>query len=289
MHITVLLHEAVEALQVTPEHWYIDGTFGRGGHTEMILQKGGNVVAFDVDQEAIEFGENEFEEEIAQKKLILLRENFEKIGHFVSSLNIKPSGALFDFGTSTDQLKDQSRGFSFEGTAELDMRMDNRLGVKAKDLLALLSEKQLADLFIEYGGEHEARRIAKSIVYFREKAPITTTDQLVRIIENAKYEKRSHLNPATKVFQALRIAVNSELDSIAQGLPQALELLEPGGHIVTIAFHEGEDRIVKQMFKTWELEHKGHHLTKDIIEPSAEELAANKRARSAKMRIFEKK
>jgi 16S rRNA (cytosine1402-N4)-methyltransferase len=166
--------------------------------------------------------------------------------------------------------------------------MDDRLGVKAKDLLALLSERQLADLFAEHG-EDANRKIAREIVYRRKKQVITTTQQLAHLIEEVKPGHRGHLHPATKVFQALRVAVNGELDSIHQVLPQAFAALTEGGRLVTISFHEGEDRIVKNFFNQEEDEGKAVHLTHKVITASEQELEENQRSRSAKLRILEKK
>ncbi len=296
-HVSVLLNEAVEALQVQPGKWYVDGTFGRGGHTRAILEKGGKVIAFDVDAEAIQFGQEAFQKEIADGRLILVRENFAKLASEVQRLEKERgitvagslTGVLFDFGVSSPQMNSETRGFSFQYDADLDMRMDDRLGVKAKDLLALLSERQLTESFREFGGENEAKKIAKAIVMQREKAAIHTVGQLADLIERVKRQPRGHLNPSTKVFQALRILVNSELSSIEEAMPQVLSLLAPGGRLVTIGFHEGEDRIAKSVMRKWEHDGKGAHLTKEVVTPSAEELMINTRSRSAKLRIFEKK
>lgn len=292
-HIPVLLLETISALEVKPDAWYIDATFGRGGHTNQILTAGGKVIAFDVDQDAIKFGQDQFSAQIQTGQLILIRDNFTQLEKVVKKLQTENKighiqGILFDFGTSSDQLKGDTRGFSFESDSELDMRMDDRLGVKAKDLLAILPEKQLAQLFIDFGGEHEARSVARAIVLERQKQPIQTTHELVTIITRTKHEKRSHLHPATKVFQALRIAVNSELDAIQAVLPQALQVLGVTGKIVTISFHEGEDRIVKQQFKDWEKNNLGINETKNIITASQTEINQNPRSRSAKLRIFKK-
>lgn len=295
MHIPVLLAEAIEALQVKPDNWYMDGTFGRGGHTNRILKLGGKVVAFDVDQEAIEFGHQQFASEIASARLVLVNENFEKAADAVHLLQERQAvgqlhGALFDFGTSSDQLMSPTRGFSFESQAPLDMRMDLRLGVKAIDLLKLINEKQLAEAFSELGGEREAKSVAKALKKHLEDNSDATTQTaaaLAQVIAKAKYEPRGKLHPATKVFQALRILVNSELDAITQAMPQIRRLLLPGSRIVTIAFHEGEDRIMKQLFADWERNQVGKRITKDVIKPSLEEEERNPRARSAKLRIFE--
>lgn len=290
MHKSVLAQEALTFLEVQPNEWYIDATFGRGGHTRLILNQGGSVIAFDHDQTAIEYGQEEFRQVIKEKRLILVRENFNKLTTEcqIQLPDTRFSGILFDFGTSVDQLKDEHRGFSFESDAELDMRMDDRLGVKAKDLLAILPEKQLEELFRNEGGEEEARAIARRIVKQRATSPITTTYELTDLIESVKQRRTGGLNMSTKVFQALRIAVNVELDNIRESLPQTLALIKAKGRIVTISFHEGEDRIVKNTFKQWETEQKGQQLTKKPVEPTLEEVQQNKRARSAKLRVFEK-
>lgn len=288
-HITVMLKDAVEALEVKPGYWYVDGTFGRGGHTQKILEAGGKVIAFDFDQAAINFGKEKFASQIETGKLILVRENFSNLSDTIINLQTnnqvtKIDGILFDFGTSTQQLTSKQRGFSFEGEGPLDMRMDQRLGVQAKDLLAIIPEKQLAELFRDMGGEQDANRIAKAIK--KSPTPIKTTKQLADLVLKVKGRRSSKIHPATKVFQALRIAVNTELDNISQMLPQALNLISDGGKIVTIAFHEGEDRIVKHTFKTWESRKLGYNLTKKPTSPSQSEINNNQRSRSAKMRVF---
>lgn len=285
-----MLEDAVKALDIQPDCWYIDCTFGRGGHTEKILQAGGKVVAFDFDQEAIDYGAEKFADAIRTGKLILIRENFASLAQIVSNLQKNNQigeihGILLDFGTSTQQLTSQERGFSFDGDGPLDMRMDQRLGVQAKDLLAIIPENQLTELFRDFGGEIDAKRIVKAIK--TSKTPITQTNQLADLIIKVKGRQKGKLHPATKVFQALRIAVNTELDNITALLPQALNILSDGGKIVTIAFHEGEDKIVKHMFRSWETEKLGATNKKPAI-PSEEEISINTRARSAKMRVFTK-
>jgi 16S rRNA (cytosine1402-N4)-methyltransferase len=286
LHQSVMLEEAINGLDVQPDSWYIDGTFGRGGHTKAILEKGGNVIAFDVDHQAIEYGQQQFEKEIEQGCLILIRENFDHLQAEIQKLQQENrigeiSGVLFDFGTSVDQLLDKERGFSFDSDAELDMRMDNRLGVKAKDLLAVLPEKQLAELFLNEGGEKFAKPIAKKIVDRRSQKPITTTKELANLVEKVK-QRRGKLHPATKVFQALRIAVNTELTSIKTVLPQAFAVLDTG-NIVAISFHEGEDRLVKRFFKQLEEEQQIKEQT--LRQPSETEINTNPRSRSARLRI----
>lgn len=289
-HITVMLNDAINALDIQKKCWYVDCTFGRGGHTEKILQAGGNVIAFDFDQEAIDYGTEKFASDITKGNLFLIRENFTSLAETV--LNLQKNnrvgvihGVLLDFGTSTQQLTSQDRGFSFDGNGPLDMRMDQRLGVQAKDLLAIIPENQLTDLFRDFGGEIDAKRIVKAIK--ASKTPITQTNQLADLIVKVKGRQNGKLHPATKVFQALRIAVNTELDNITSLLPQALSILVDSGKIVTIAFHEGEDKIVKHTFRSWEAENLGFTAKKPTT-PSEEEVSINTRARSAKMRVFVK-
>ncbi|MCC6710796.1 MAG: 16S rRNA (cytosine(1402)-N(4))-methyltransferase RsmH [Candidatus Pacebacteria bacterium] len=292
-HITVMLKEAVDFLQVKPGKWYVDATFGRGGHTGEILSRGGKVIAFDFDQESINRGQEKFTEEIKDDQLILVRENFDQLATVLKKLNKENqlAGVLFDFGTSTDQLMSDNRGFSFENpNADLDMRMDNRLGVKASDLLKVLTTKQLAQIFKDFGGEDKAKSIAKNIEKIKEKNPnnLETVGALVEAVNKSYNHQRGKINPATKVFQALRIVVNDEINNIEKALPQALANLKPQGRIVTIGFHEGEDRIAKQTFNLWEQQHKGQKITDKALKPSVEELTNNPRSRSAKLRVFER-
>lgn len=282
-HVPVLLNEALDALAVEKDAWYIDGTFGRGGHTRAILNKGGKVIAFDWDPEAIEHGKQTFASEIENNWLLFIQESFANLRQAVTQQPI--AGILFDFGTSTEQLTSAKRGFSFEGDGPLDMRMDPNLGVTAADLLAVVPEKQLAELFKDFGGEPQAKAIAKAIK--RNLTPIKTTKQLSDVILSISRNRHGKLHPATKVFQALRIAVNSELDQITAALPQAFELLAPAGHLVTIAFHEGEDRIAKHFMK--EQEKNQTAVVSPIITASEEEITRNPRARSAKLRHLQKK
>jgi 16S rRNA (cytosine1402-N4)-methyltransferase len=288
-HVPVMLSEATEALQIHPNEWYIDATFGGGGHTGEILRQGGNVLAFDWDRPAIEAGNKKFADHINQGKLVLIRESFAKLHDETTKMQTEQKvgriqGILFDFGTSTDQLLSSERGFSFTGDGELDMRMDDRLGVQAKDILAVVPEKQLSELFLETGGEPQARKIAKAIK--SSPVPITTTGQLAELVKKVKKGRTGKLHPATKVFQALRIAVNSELEQISLALPQALDLLQPGGSIVTIAFHEGEDRIAKRYFREWAKTGLGEE--SGPFTPADGEVQKNPRARSAKLRVFRK-
>ncbi|OGJ38637.1 MAG: 16S rRNA (cytosine(1402)-N(4))-methyltransferase [Candidatus Pacebacteria bacterium RIFOXYB1_FULL_39_46] len=297
-HQPVMLKEAIDALQVKAGRWYVDATFGRGGHSQAILDQGGRVVGLDFDEQTIDLARRRFSEALENNSLILVRENFDKLTQIIEQLKQEKVlsgqiwGILFDFGTSTDQLMAEDRGLSFEHRqAKLDMRLDNRLGVKASDLLKVLTVKQLTQIFEDLGGEEQAKKIAKAIVRVRENNPadLEVVGSLVALISANKSRRSGHLHPATKVFQALRIAVNDELDNIERVLPQALALVNPGGRIVTIAFHEGEDRPVKQIFAEWEEQEKGVRISKKPIQPTETEINQNPRSRSAKLRIFERK
>lgn len=294
IHQPVLLKEAIDLLDPQQGLWYLDGTFGRGGHTAEIMARGANVVALDYDEQAIAAGKLRFEQEITGGRLLLVRENF--AGFVAVWPKLPPqakklSGALFDFGTSIEQLRYDQRGLSFSNPdAPLDMRLDDRLGVTAADLLMVLSEKQLAQLFFEAGGEMRAKAIARAIVQLRKRGTkLETTGDLIQVILKTSPHRQGHLHPATKVFQALRIAVNDELSNISDGLPLIFAELQPGSRLVTIAFHEGEDRIVKQLFKQWEISGSGNLITKKPITPSEQEINNNSRSRSAKLRALEKK
>lgn len=291
-HIPVMLKEAVESLSIKPGAWYIDGTFGRGGHTRAILNQGGKVIALDHDNEAISYGMTHFVKDLEEGNLKLIHENFEKIGSHPETSSLQVSGILFDFGVNSAQLDVADRGFSFQVDAPLDMRMDMRLGVTAKDLVNALGKKELYDLLTTYAQEFNARVIVDAILQSRKEKPIETTLELAELIEHAvggrAKGKSGKLHPATRTFMALRMAVNDELGSIQHALPLSLDRLVFGGRLVTISFHEGEDRLVKQAMREWEEQKKGTMLTKHPLEPSTDELMANPRSRSAKLRVFEK-
>lgn len=295
-HQPVMLTEALDGLRVKPSQWYVDATFGAGGHTAAILEQGGRVVGLDYDQLAVEAGEDRFASAIETGQLILIRENFDQLLTVIKPLQQSAQvgaihGILFDFGTTSDQLTSVSRGLSFQGEdEELDMRLDQRLGVKAKDLLAVMSQDQLQKVFSEFGGERESKRVSEAIVKRRNEGQlIETVGELVALIMNTKKHYPDKINPATKVFQALRIAVNDELGNIERVLPAALELVASGGRLVTIAFHQGEDRLAKTFFRKWEDTERGERINRSVIKPSEQELDSNPRARSAVLRIFEKK
>lgn len=286
-HIPVLLEEAIELLAIKSGSWYIDATFGRGGHTRAILESGGRVIALDHDKEAISYGMRKFVREMEDQRIILARENFEHIESVVRTAGKKIHGILADFGVSSPQIDDPSRGFSFQHDAPLDMRMDDRLGVQAKDLINGLGKKELYEILTRYAQERHAHTIVAAVLDARRKKPIETTTELAHIIEKVVH-KEGHLHPATKTFQALRIVVNDELGSIERFLPAALRSLEKGGRLVTISFHEGEDRIVKRFEADAEVAGECRILTKKPVEVSEDEREGNWRSRSAKLRAIEK-
>lgn len=283
--------EVLEWLQPKPGAWYLDATFGAGGHTRKLLEAGARVVALDFDQTAIDQGGVQFASEINQGQLILIRANFANLNQAPQLRETQFSGALFDLGTSSDQLTSTERGLSFSGDGPLDMRLDTRLGVTAADLLAALSHPQLSQLFIEYGGEQPmiAKKVATKILAARAQQPLVRTAQLVELINSVKPHKSGQLHPATKIFQALRIAVNTEIDNLAQALPQVERLLQPGARLVVISFHDGEDRVVKHWMQQAEAHQQGQRLFKKPLTPSQAELQQNPRSRSAKLRVFEKR
>jgi len=285
-----MLETALDQLQVKPGNWYLDATLGYGGHTQAIIAAGASVIGFDWDQTAVDFVSQNYSDLIDQGRLLVLSEAYSQMEKVVRSLepNIQDRilGVLFDLGTSVPQLTSSQHGLSFAADGPLDMRMSpEKQGVTAADLLIFMTQKELTQVLRDFGGETEANKLARAIKASPE--PIKTTGQLVTIIEKVKH-RTGKLHPATKVFQALRIAVNSELDHLSSALPQALSLLNSGGRIVTIAFHEGEDRIAKHTFRDWETQKLGTQITKHPLVPNLAEIALNPRSRSAKLRSFEK-
>jgi 16S rRNA (cytosine1402-N4)-methyltransferase len=294
-HTTVLLKETIDNLQVKKGRLYVDATLGGGGHSFEILNRGGRVLGLDADQEALDFVKKELrirnqELRIEERSLILAKGNFKDIDNIAREENIQSvAGAVFDLGVSSHQLESAERGFTFMQDGPLDMRMDRDLSVKAEGLVNILHKSELAELFEKYGEEPFARRIADAIISARKVKAIQTTAELVEIVKRVVPRRNSDINPATKVFQALRIAINDELGSLKDALPKYLELLEPGGRLCIISFHSLEDRIIKQQFNQWAAEGEGIVITKKPIIPTDEELERNRRARSSKLRVFEKK
>ena len=285
-HKSVLLQEAVTALEVAKDKKYIDATLGAGGHTKEILERGGIVLGIDQDEDALQFVRDNFRTQIEAKTLEVARGNFAEIEEIARERGFTSvSGILFDVGVSSHQLDTNERGFSFLSDAALDMRMDRRLGVTAADLLKVLTKKQLYELFTEYGEENNAWRIAEAIDKQRRVVSIETTKQLADLVARIS-PKKGKIHPATKVFQALRIAVNDELGSLTKGLQKGAQLLSANGKLVVISFHSLEDRIVKKTFLQLEKEKRGTILTEKPIVPTDAEIEDNARARSAKMRVF---
>ncbi len=287
-HQPVLLAEVLEWLAPRDGGIYVDGNLGLGGHSAKILEMSaphGRLVAFDWDAAAMAIAR----ERLADfgDRVHFVRRNFAVISDTLAELGIaKVDGILLDLGLSSLQLDESGRGFTFKGSEPLDMRMDDRGGRTAADLLNTAGQDELADIFYYYGEERQARPIAARIVEARRSEPFVVTEQLVRVVEWA-VPKRFHpkkIHVATKVFQALRIAVNGELENLARVLADGAGLLAPGGRFCIISFHSLEDRLVKQAF------HDNpalRVLTRKPIVAGAAELAANPRARSAKLRVAE--
>lgn len=289
-HIPVMLKEVLRELQIKKGQWYVDCNLGGGGHTTGILEEGGNVLGIDLDPDAITEVSGNLTEYIKAGRLKLAQTNFANIDQAVKDNNISEvSGVLFDLGVSTHQLEEVDRGFSFNADAPLDMRMDNSKGVSAKDLINGLYEKELAELFLKLGEENWSKPIAKAVVKYRETKAIESTNELAQIILSVRRRSpadRTH--PATRIFQALRIAVNDELNSLREALPKAFEVLKPGGRIAVISFHSLEDRIVKNYFRALDEKKLGKLITDKPLETSDQETMQNPRARSAKLRVIEK-
>jgi len=290
IHTSVLLDETLEFISPVSGGIYVDGTLGLGGHTEEILHRSGpdgKIIAFEWDESAIERAEARLFP--YKNRFKIIRRNFAEIKEGLDEVKVTGiDGLLIDIGLSSLQLDMGGRGFSFQRDEILDMRMDNRRTITAQTVLATCSQMELADIFFYYGEERQARPIASAIVEYRSEKPIETTKQLVSIIVRAVprrfHPKRIHV--ATKVFQALRIAVNTELENLAKILEDGVRFLKPGARFCVISFHSLEDRIVKAKFKNnKELE----LLTPKAIMSSPEEIALNKRSRSARLRVAQKR
>lgn len=282
-HTPVMVKEVIELLAIQPGQIYLDCTAGTGGHCQAILARGGHVYAIDQDQAAIDYLKSK-----DWPNFYPLKGNFEFLTDLMRSVGVKAvAGVLMDLGTSALQLDDKKRGFSFQKDAPLDMRMDSDVTVTAADLINALSSKELSDIFTRYAQEKQARLLADRIVKSRQQKPIITTMQLASLIETA-VPRRSHLHPATKVFQALRIVVNNELNSLKRALPQAFDLLAPQGRLVVISFHQGEDRLVKQFMADKHTRKLGTVTSKKPLIPTFQEIRQNPRSRSAKLRAIRK-
>lgn len=285
-HTPVLLKEAIEALKVSKGSRYIDGTLGGGGHTKAILDKGGRVLGIDQDEDAIKEVRKNL---IDNKDLIIVKGNFKDIDRIARENGFEQaSGILLDLGTSVHQLKDSKRGFSFNEHERLDMRMDKNQSFSAYEIINTWSKNDLIYIFERYGEESEANKIAEEIILTRKAEDIVYADELSEIINKVKKRSDSGINPATKVFQAIRIAVNDELSAIKEVIKDGINILGSKGRFVIISFHSLEDRIVKQKFIELERKGIGKIITKKAIQSDFKEIEKNKKSRSAKMRVFEK-
>lgn len=269
----------------------VDATFGGGGHTRAILARfeGARVVAFDADPAAIERAKELGREHAG--RVVAVHANFAELAERLDEIGIREVDAiLYDLGLSSLQLADSSRGFSFAGTEPLDMRLDPTSGdPTAADLLARMAEKELADLIYANGDERRARRIAHQIVVRRGRSPLRSTSDLVAAVLSAQPRgaKRTAIHPATRTFQALRMAVNHDLERLETSLEAALTRLRPGGRVAVISFHSGEDRIVKRTFKAWERGRRAAVVTPKPLTPARPETTSNPRSRSARLRAAE--
>jgi 16S rRNA (cytosine1402-N4)-methyltransferase len=303
-HRPVLLDEVLDALRIKQDGLYVDGTFGRGGHTAAVLERlqaKGRVLAFDKDPAALAFATSRFNKE---SRLIMRRGSFGDLRAVVTELGWqgKVDGIMLDLGVSSPQLDDAGRGFSFLNDGPLDMRMDPDTGASAADWLAAASAEQIADVLWQYGEERHSRRIARAIVARRDDAPLLTTRQLAELIAATVPGREGKKHPATRSFQAIRIFINRELQELEAVLPQAVDVLAPGGRLAVISFHSLEDRMVKRFIREQE---KGPQLPRGLpvmdsqihktlrsvgkaVKAEAQEVGENVRSRSAVMRIAER-
>ncbi len=317
-HVSVMLDEVLKFLQPTSGGLYIDGTLGGGGHTAAILEQSapdGRVLGIDTDEQALQRVRAQFPSFVDSGRLVLAHGNFADMETLATENGFTSvQGVLLDLGFSSDQMDDPQRGFSFGSDGPLDMRLNPSLSTSAADLVNTASEQELADIFWKYGEEKRSRQIARRIVREREQGAITRTTQLARIVAAGVPFKQGTIHPATRVFQALRIAVNQELERLETVLPQILDLLEKptnavqetkgrhGGRMEIIAFHSLEDRIVKEFMRHEATDcicpprmpvcicgHKArlHILTSKPLTPGIQETERNPRARSAKLRVAE--
>ncbi len=303
-HRPVMLAEVLAGLALRPGAVVIDGTLGGGGHAAAMLQAiapEGRLLGLDADPAAIAYCRHRLAAAIAEGRACLVQANFRDLAQIASDAGFAAvDGVVLDLGLSSLQLADRTRGFSFQAAGPLDMRFDPLQETRAADLVNHLPEDELADLIYAYGEEPRSRRIARAIVQAR---PLKDSAELAVVIVNAVGKGRQRIHPATRTFQALRIAVNDELGALQAALPQAIRLLRPGGRLAVISFHSLEDRIVKQFFQQEARDCIcpprvprcvcGHRATVQLItrrplQPAAEEVVANPRSRSAKLRIAER-
>ena len=302
IHKTVLLHEAVDALNVRPDGIYVDGTFGRGGHSRLILEKlgqHGRLIALDKDPAALQEAEK-----IKDQRFQIVHSGFAKLQEVLTGLGVaQVDGVLLDLGVSSPQLDEAARGFSFRFDGPLDMRMDVTRGQTASEWLTTADEKEIGGVIKNYGEERFAKQVARAIVAAREGGVIATTRQLAEIVAKAVRTREPNQDPATRTFQALRIYLNQELEELSLVLPQCVSALAPSGRLVVISFHSLEDRIVKRFtrevsnpdtlpsrlpIRAKELPVPVLRLVGKVVRASDAEVAANPRSRSAVMRVAEK-
>lgn len=294
-HTTVLLNEAVDALVTKPDGTYVDATFGRGGHSRLVLARlgdAGRLIAFDKDPEAVAVANA-----IGDTRFSIRHEGFRAISELPAR---SCAGVLMDLGVSSPQIDNPERGFSFRNDGPLDMRMDPTRGTSASEWLATAPVEQMAEVIRDYGEERFAVQIAKAIAARRqERGPLATTSELAELVARAVKTREPGQDPATRTFQALRIFVNAELEELQEALEASLDILQPGGRLVVISFHSLEDRIAKQFIAKHSREEfdrrapfappKAMKLRAlERTKPSAEEIAANPRSRSAVMRVAER-
>ena len=287
-HEPVLLNEAIEFLNVKNGGRYIDATVGAGGHAGEICARGGNVLGMDWDKEALATAKRHLKD--ACPDIVLVHANFAKIADVAKVHGFVPvDGVLFDLGISSMQLKDETRGFSFQSDSPLDMRMNKEeQGVTAADLLNGLREDQLYELFAQTTQKNVARAVARTVVRARGDKRIERTSELVNLVNEVYGGRARRISPATTIFMALRMAVNSELENLEKGLEGGLEVLGHKGRLVVISFHSGEDRIVKNFLRAKSKEGEMLILTKKPVRPTDDEVYTNPRARSARLRAGEK-
>jgi 16S rRNA (cytosine1402-N4)-methyltransferase len=301
-HTPVLLHEAIESLNVRRHGVYVDCTFGRGGHSRLILSRlgpDGRLVAIDRDPDAVSAAAS-----LDDPRFTIVHGAFGRLAELLACAGVtRVTGILLDLGVSSPQLETSARGFSFRSEAPLDMRMDTTQGPTAAEWLATATEPEIREVLRTYGEERFAKSIAAAIVAARARGSLATTRQLAALVAEAVPTREPHQNPATRTFQAVRIHVNQELEELTAALPQCVELLEPGGRLVVISFHSLEDRVVKRFLREWsradtlpprlavrarDLPPPKLRIVGKAKRPSAAEIAANPRARSAIMRVAEK-
>ena len=309
-HIPVLLNETIDGLNINENGIYVDATLGGGGHSEKILENilggSGYLIGIDQDEDAIKASSDRLKKYIDNKKLVIVKNNFENISEVLDDLNIeKIDGILFDLGVSSYQFDEGDRGFSYRNDAVLDMRMDKNNPLSCKTLVNTFSENDIYHIIRDYGEDNFAKNIAKHIVKARENKEIGTTTELVEIIKSAipaKMRWSESKNPAKRTFQAFRIYINRELEVIDRALDKVVDRLNDKGRICVITFHSLEDKLVKDKFKLFEnpctcpkgypcvcgKKSKGKVINRKVIVASDEELAANRRSKPAKLRIFER-